>query len=166
MKLFTALIMIISLAAFGCSKDKKETTTPKAVETSGGAESTEPAVQQNQDNMGGQDQGKNPELQQVVYFEFDSSNLDDAARSRLTENAQWLKADGKRTLTIEGHTDEVGTTEYNAALGERRAGAARDYLVRMGVDQGRIRIITYGEEKPASEQDSLNRRSVFIATKK
>jgi peptidoglycan-associated lipoprotein len=116
--------------------------------------------------MGGQDQGKNPELQQVVYFEFDSSNLDDAARSRLTENAQWLKADGKRTLTIEGHTDEVGTTEYNAALGERRAGAARDYLVRMGVDQGRIRIITYGEEKPASEQDSLNRRSVFIATKK
>jgi len=155
------LLASLLLAAFACSKDKKQQTTPTDV---AGATGDSQGSSIESTTTGGDD--KHAALQQVVYFEFDSSNLDDAARQRLTENAAWLKDDSSRTLTIEGHTDEVGTTEYNAALGERRAQAARDYMVRLGADESRIKIITYGEEKPASEEDALNRRSVFIATKK
>jgi peptidoglycan-associated lipoprotein len=102
----------------------------------------------------------------VIYFEFDKSELSEAARQELANNATWMKEDPKRTLRIEGHTDEVGTPEYNVALGERRARAAKDYLVRLGIDGKRIKIITYGEERPASDDDAQNRRSVFIATNK
>ncbi len=105
-------------------------------------------------------------LEDVLYFGFDSSDLDDAAKTRLQNNADWMNEDGSRVLTIEGHTDEAGTTGYNLALGERRARITRDYIVRLGVDAGRIQIITYGEEKPAGSEDSLNRRSVFVATRK
>jgi len=155
--LFASLLVVVA----ACGKDKKQQTTPSDVAGATGdskgssMESTTTAADDNKAS-----------LQQVVYFEFDSSDLDDAARGRLTENAEWLKQDPSRTLTIEGHTDEVGTTEYNAALGERRAQSARDYMVRLGAEEARIKIITYGEEKPASEEDALNRRSVFIATKK
>ena len=154
---------LVALSACG-GKDKKKVTAPEPV-AAGSADTSEGAVDTNQTETGG-DADKSATLQQVVYFEFDQSDLDDAAKAKLTENAEWLKEDATRTLTIEGHTDEVGTTEYNAALGERRAQAARDYMARLGADQARIKIITYGEEKPASEQDALNRRSVFIATKK
>lgn len=105
-------------------------------------------------------------LQNVVYFEFDATDLDDVARAKLNENAAWLKEDSTRSLTIEGHTDEVGTTEYNLGLGHRRAQVAKDYLVRLGIDESRVRIISYGEERPASTEDAQNRRSMFIAGKK
>jgi peptidoglycan-associated lipoprotein len=105
-------------------------------------------------------------LEEVVYFAHDSSDLDDSARNGLQENADWMGEDTGRVLTIEGHTDETGTTDYNLALGERRARVTRDYLVRLGVDGKRIQIITYGEEKPASAEDSMNRRSVFVSTRK
>jgi peptidoglycan-associated lipoprotein len=107
-----------------------------------------------------------PPGRDLLRFAFDSSDLDEAARGKLAENAEWLKKDGARTLTIEGHTDEVGTPEYNLGLGERRARATKDYLVRMGIQEKRISIITYGEERPAGSEDSKNRRSMFIATKK
>ena len=77
-----------------------------------------------------------------------------------------MKQDPSRTLTIEGHTDEVGTPEYNLGLGERRARTTKDYLVRLGIQEKRISIITYGEERPAGSEDAQNRRSMFIATKK
>jgi peptidoglycan-associated lipoprotein len=64
---------------------------------------------------------------------------------------------------IEGHTCEIGTTEYNLALGERRANAARDYLARMGVDEKRLKILSYGEEQPANAEDlEKNRRAEFV----
>ena len=102
----------------------------------------------------------------VIYFAFDRSDLDEASRATIAENAEWLKQDPSRTVTIEGHTDEVGTPEYNLGLGERRARATKDYLVRLGIQEKRISIITYGEERPASTEDAKNRRSMFIATKK
>lgn len=104
-------------------------------------------------------------LGEVIYFEFDSSELSEESRQILEQNAEWLRESADRTLMIEGHTDEVGTPAYNLALGERRAGAARDYLLRLGIEDKRISIITYGEEKPASAEDSKNRRSVFVSTK-
>ena len=159
------LLLTASLAlsfAVACGgKNKKEETAPDL----GGAteETTEPDTSANTETAAPE---ANPELQQVVYFEFDAANLDDAARKKLDENYEWLKADMTRSLTIEGHTDEVGTAEYNLGLGERRASATRDYLVRLGIDEKRIKIITYGEERPAGTDDSANRRSMFVATKK
>lgn len=105
------------------------------------------------------------DLNNVIYFEFDSSQLDDASREALNQNAEWLREDSSRELTIEGHTDEVGTSEYNLALGQRRANTAKEYLIRLGIAPDRIDIITYGEERPASSVPSENRRSVFVATK-
>jgi len=157
-------VLCFILAACG-SKDKKKVETPAPTPVASSDQSA-PAADTDSGQADTAPADKAAALQQVVYFEFDQAELDDAARQSLSENAAWLKDKGSRELLIEGHTDEVGTTEYNAALGERRAQIARDYLVRLGIDNARIKIITYGEERPASNQDALNRRSVFIATKK
>lgn len=158
-----ALLGLATLALAACGgKDKKKPVTasePVVTDTTGGEDTSTAPV-----DTGATD--PSAQLQEVVYFEFDSSELDDAARTKLEENATWLKEDPARVLTIEGHTDEVGTTDYNLALGERRARTTKEYLVRLGVEPERVSIITYGEERPASEDDSLNRRSMFIATKK
>ena len=166
MKTMKLLVLSLTLAAAACGgKNKKASTAggdgSGVGESSGGDKS---GNQLENPNMGGG--AKDPNLQEVVYFEFDSSDLDEAARAKLEENANWLKQSADRTLTIEGHTDEVGTPEYNLGLGERRAQASRDYLLRLGIDAKRVSIITFGEEKPAGSEDSANRRSVFIATKK
>lgn len=83
-----------------------------------------------------------------VFFAFDSSTLDDDARSTLDRQAAWLQQYAAITVTIEGHTDERGTREYNLALGERRATVARNYLAALGVDPNRMLTISYGEERP------------------
>lgn len=104
-----------------------------------------------------------------VYFDYDESSLSDETRERLARNAELLKAQTQFLVTIEGHADERGTNEYNLALGEKRANAVRDYLGSLGVDGGRLRIITYGEERPVcttSEEScwSQNRRAHMIIT--
>jgi peptidoglycan-associated lipoprotein len=166
MRALTTLFAILSLCAVvtACGgKNKKKATTGDTTgatgESTGGEDNTAATPTPSTDT-------KNPNLNDVVYFEFDSSELDAAARAKLEENAEWLKADPARTLTIEGHTDEVGTPEYNLGLGERRARTTKDYLVRLGVTEKRVSIITYGEEKPAGSEDAQNRRSMFVATKK
>ena len=83
-----------------------------------------------------------------VFFAFDSSTLDDDARATLDRQAAWLQQFREISVTLEGHTDERGTREYNLALGERRATAARNYLVALGVEPGRILTISFGEERP------------------
>ncbi len=101
----------------------------------------------------------------TIYFEHDATALTKEARDLLNENAEWMRSDTTRTIRIEGHTDESGTSEYNLGLGERRALSAKEYMVRLGIDAGRIEVITYGEEKPAGTDQDKNRRSVFLATK-
>lgn len=98
-----------------------------------------------------------------VNFEFDSSALDVDAKIGLDELAMWSKENKDRTIVIAGHTDEIGTQEYNLELGERRAGAAREYLIAHGVPAARITILSYGESMPASASLAANRRAVFIA---
>jgi peptidoglycan-associated lipoprotein len=104
----------------------------------------------------------------TIYFAFDSSELSEASRLTLQQNAAFLKADGSvANVVIEGHCDERGTIEYNLALGERRAGSVRDYLATLGVAKTRMRIITYGEERPADPGHSegswsKNRRAQFL----
>jgi len=108
-----------------------------------------------------------PELG-TVYFAYDSFNLTSQSKAALDSNIGWLKANSGRRVQIEGHTDERGTTEYNLALGDRRAGAVRDYLVSKGVSAGQLTTISYGEERPAvqgSDEDSWskNRRGEFVS---
>ena len=102
-----------------------------------------------------------------AFFDFDKSSIRPDAKLNLDENAKWLKANPKAALTIEGHCDERGTREYNLGLGQRRAKAAKDYLVSAGIDAKRIKIISYGKERPfASGHDEsawkLNRRAHFV----
>ena len=104
-----------------------------------------------------------------VFFDYDSAELSPAAKSALDENAGVLKKYGAWVLTIEGHCDERGTPEYNLALGERRAVAARTYLVALGVAADRLRTVSYGKEFPfdAGHDEGAwakNRRAHFVIT--
>jgi peptidoglycan-associated lipoprotein len=106
-----------------------------------------------------------------VFFEFDSSDLNQEAQAVLTENAGILKKYPSWTLTIEGHCDERGTAEYNLALGERRAVAARAYLVSLGIPADRLRTVSYGKEfpfDPGHDESAFakNRRAHFVITAK
>ena len=103
----------------------------------------------------------------TVYFAFDSSALTADTEGTLMRQAAFLNANPALTVTIEGHCDERGTREYNLALGERRATAARDFLLAQGVDSARIRTISYGKERPAvagSNESAWakNRRSATV----
>lgn len=102
-----------------------------------------------------------------IYFDFDSSDLSASARETLSKNAAALKKASSARIRIEGNCDENGSAEYNLALGERRAKAAQQYLVTLGVSPDRLSTISYGKEKPAVQgsDESVwkkNRRDEFI----
>jgi peptidoglycan-associated lipoprotein len=102
-----------------------------------------------------------------VYFDFDRYEIRTGDKGTLDENAKWLKTNQSALLLIEGHADERGTNEYNLALGERRAKATRDYLVSVGIEAGRITVISYGEERPTCTDKAdacytKNRRAHFL----
>ncbi len=86
---------------------------------------------------------------QPIYFAFDSAELLDPAKEQLQRNAQWLRTNEHVHVQLEGHCDERGTAEYNYALGQRRADAARAFLIEQGIDPGRLHTISYGAERPA-----------------
>ncbi len=101
-----------------------------------------------------------------IYFELDSAALTDEARSVLEKHALWLQGQRDVRVTVEGHCDERGTVEYNLALGEQRARAVRDYLASLGVATTRLRIVSYGKERPidpGSDEAAMahNRRAHF-----
>ena len=85
-----------------------------------------------------------------VFFNFDKFNISTEAGKTLELQAAWLKRNASVTVTIQGHADERGTREYNLALGERRANAAKDFLVTLGVNPQRIDTISYGKERPVA----------------
>ena len=102
-----------------------------------------------------------------VLFDYDSSKLDSSAKILLDAQSRFLRANSDLNFIVEGHCDERGTREYNLALGEQRATAVRDYLVIQGIDPDRIKVISYGKEKPAVVGSngmawSKNRRAVTI----
>ncbi len=106
-----------------------------------------------------------------IRFDYDSAEIREADRQALNENADVLKRFDFIRVTIEGHCDERGTVEYNLALGERRARAAHDYLVALGVDAARLKTVSYGKEVPVCQQSSedcwaRNRRDHFAVTGK
>jgi peptidoglycan-associated lipoprotein len=102
-----------------------------------------------------------------VFFATNESILTTASRETLRAQATWLRANSNITVVLEGHADERGTREYNLALGERRANAAKDYLMTYGVSSDRITVISYGKERPVDSGSnplawSKNRRSVTV----
>ncbi|HEX6790081.1 MAG TPA: peptidoglycan-associated lipoprotein Pal [Candidatus Krumholzibacteria bacterium] len=102
-----------------------------------------------------------------VYFDYDSYNLTSEAKSTLEANARALKQVTAGALTIEGHCDERGTKAYNLALGEKRANAAKDFLVALGVDGSRLNTVSYGKERPFDDGHdesawAKNRRAHFV----
>ncbi len=102
-----------------------------------------------------------------VFFDTDKYDVDDADKATLQSQARWLAKYPQVKVTIEGHCDERGTREYNLALGDRRANAAKNYLASLGIDPGRMTTISYGKERPealGSDEESWakNRRAVSV----
>ena len=102
-----------------------------------------------------------------VFFATNESILTTASRETLRKQAAWLRQNSEVTVVVEGHADERGTREYNLALGERRANAAKDYLMTYGVSSDRIKVLSYGKERPVDSGSnplswSKNRRSVTV----
>lgn len=106
-----------------------------------------------------------------VSFDYDKADLSDQSRAALEKNAAWMKRWTSTQVTIEGHADARGTSEYNLALGERRATAVRDYMVSLGIETGRLLTVSLGEEQPLCKEETegcfaQNRRGHFVVTKK
>ena len=102
-----------------------------------------------------------------AFFEFNKSDIRDDARAALTKDAEFLRSYPEIHVTLEGHCDERGSTEYNIGLGERRAQAAKNYLISLGIPAGRIDTVSYGKERPFCTQSNddcwqQNRRAHFV----
>jgi len=134
-----------------------DTTGSGPTELGAGAHSTGPGSQADLEvNVGDR-----------VNFAVDSSTLDETARQTVERQAAWLQQFPTVTVTIEGHADQRGTTEYNLALGERRANAVKSYLGSLGIDPARVLVISYGKERlanPANTEEAFaqNRRAVTV----
>ncbi|HEX5213949.1 MAG TPA: OmpA family protein [Vicinamibacterales bacterium] len=107
-----------------------------------------------------------------VFFDLDASELSDRARTSLSKNAEYMKKDYASTarFSIEGHADARGTSEYNLALGDRRAAAVRDYMVSLGIAAARLTAVSLGEERPVCTEENevcwaKNRRGHFVLAK-
>jgi peptidoglycan-associated lipoprotein len=102
-----------------------------------------------------------------IYFDYNRYDVRGDARETLRANADWLKSNPAVRVQIEGHADDRGTNEYNLALGARRAQSAKDYLVTLGITEGRLTTISYGEEVPVCKESTeecwqKNRRARFV----
>jgi len=166
--LSTAALCLCGALLFGCAKTAK--VTPEA----------QKPAEQMEDRSKPKDTGesgattKPGEVVDIglrrIYFDTDKWNIRDDARDALKKNADILEANPDVKIQIEGHCDERNTVEYNLALGERRASAVREYLVKLGVDAARISTISYGEERSVAlghdeSAWSQNRRGEFVAQK-
>jgi peptidoglycan-associated lipoprotein len=164
-KLVFAALSVLMVAS--CASKQKRGTETDA--TAGGAGSNDtPVIAEKEMNFDpqGSDSGRISGLG-TVFFEYDKATLTDTARKQLSVNAEWIKSHPGSTIQIEGHTDERGSVEYNLSLGERRARSVKQYMASLGVENNRLTIISYGEEKPLERGDSeaawaKNRRANFV----
>ena len=146
------------------------TTEAKTEKTETKAEAIEPIAGQMQGDVytGSDSVGYLAEgVKDRVFFATNESILTTASRETLRAQAAWLRKNPDVTVVVEGHADERGTREYNLALGERRANAAKDYLMTYGVSSDRITVLSYGKERPVDSGStplawSKNRRSVTV----
>lgn len=167
MNRYAAITLLAGTAALAaCSKKAPEELPPPPVETTAEAPVTTTAptgpVVGSQEHFVDAVNGQN-----VIYFDTDRYNIDSADAAALQTQAQYLGQYRQIRITIEGHADERGTREYNLALGERRANAAKNYLVGLGVDANRISTVSYGKERPVALGSNEaawaeNRRAVSV----
>jgi len=143
----TGLMLASTIALAACQKKAPEELPPPPTETA-----PAPAPAPSGPGVGSQQHFIDAVGQQntVVYFDTDQYNIDAEDQAKLQRKAQYFSQYSQVNFTIEGHADERGTREYNLALGERRANAAKNYLVSVGVPANRIRTISYGKERPVA----------------
>jgi peptidoglycan-associated lipoprotein len=151
-------LTLVLIASQGCSKKQKED------------EGAIPNAAAIENPMGDSDSGRAVGLE-TVHFPFDSFNLGDEAQQALKTNAGVLKDKSSIKVQIEGHCDRHGGVQYNIALGEKRANAAKKYLEDLGVSGDRVTVISFGKEHPidpaeTEEADAKNRRDNFVVTSK
>ena len=141
---FSAILPILALFAAGCARRSVQAPPPAAADprTEAPARPTTPAPTDPNANDAQAFETAS------AYFGYDSSVLSDAARAVLDRSAQALRRSPAVRIVVEGHCDERGTVEYNQALGERRAMAAREYLEAAGVERSRMRVVSYGKDRP------------------
>ncbi len=169
---FAALPLLV---AAGCSKKAEEAAARDAAGSQAAATAPAHSAEQAADGARLADKGARgtdmfgaAEMHElvVVHFPFDSAELTVEMQEQLRNNAEFLRANPEARIVVEGHTDERGPSEYNLALGERRAKAVRDYLTRLGIDSSRLETVSYGAEMPvdsASNENAWarNRRAQF-----
>lgn len=164
-RIVLSIVLASGLALSGCAKKAPKILPP------------DPGAAVSTDTSPGAMQGPAPGSQadfvqtlmgqDTVLFDTDRYNIDSADQAALAAQAAWMQRYPAKTATIEGHCDERGTREYNLALGERRANAAKNTLVSLGVDPARLSTVSHGKERPAalgSDEDawSKNRRAVTV----
>ena len=165
-KLTTGMVLVAALVATaGCAKKKPDVLPPAPTETAPPVTDNGDADQYGSNALN--ERFKREVTSDTVHFALDQYDIDPQARAILDSQAQWLTANANTRITIEGHCDERGTREYNLALGDRRANAAKNYLAARGVSPTRITTISYGKERPialSSDEGSWaqNRRAVTI----
>ena len=150
----------------------KPVSTPTVVTLEPAATPTpRPTPKMDVDSIAGRSINELSGMLKPAFFDYDKADIRGDARDALSGNATWLKKYPTVQFTVEGHADERGTAQYNLALGDRRANAAKDYLVSLGVDASRIKTVSYGKERPFAtghDEDSWqkNRRAHFVVTAK
>jgi peptidoglycan-associated lipoprotein len=161
----TRMVATALVAVAGCAKKPPAELPPAPQETTATPEAPPPA--QTRPVPGSQAHFVANVASDRVFFDTDESNIDAEDQTTLRSQAAYLRQYPNVRVTIEGHCDERGTREYNLALGERRANAAKNYLASLGIDASRINTISYGKERPealGSDEASWakNRRAVTV----
>lgn len=151
-----AVALFMSLAIAGCASKKNLPNSASDLGLNGAGAATPGSTQDFTVNVGDR-----------ILFDLDSSLIRADAQQTLDRQAQWLARYPQYAITVEGHADERGTREYNLALGQRRAAAARNYLASRGVPANKMRTISYGKERPVAVCDDIscwsqNRRAVTV----
>ena len=160
-----AALLAATLAAVGCSSSKKVGTAPPPPPSSDQTETEAPPPPPPPSSSGEATEEKT--TLRDAFFDFDDASLRSDAKTTLENNARYLESHGSAKAVVEGHCDERGSVEYNLALGERRAKAAKEFLVSYGIAAVRLTTISYGKERPfdsGHDEDSWakNRRAHFV----
>lgn len=160
-----ALILIL---VSSCSLFRKKSTDDSQIKNETTISGSSEKLDGSPLNMGatGSDSGTVAGLSSV-FFEYDSATLSTSEKEKIAANAAWMKKNSSAKLTIEGHCDQRGSSEYNLALGERRANAVKQMLTAAGVPSARLATVSFGKEKPLVDADteeamSRNRRANFV----
>jgi peptidoglycan-associated lipoprotein len=176
-KAAVALTLVAAVAIIGCGKKTPPPPpAPVAPEAPPPAPPPPPEVVPQEDEYTRIKKMSSDEIEQLglledVHFDFDKSDIRESERAVISKNADILKKFDFLVITIEGHCDARGTVEYNLALGERRAAAAHEYLVSLGVPAARLKTVSYGKEVPLCNEQTedcwaRNRRAHFAVTGK